>query len=65
MALAGVSTIGSFSLKEVLSRTGTPVTSSKLRISFQYKGLTSLSTVCRRPVPSPWVTAGIRSRCPA
>ena len=62
IACAGVLTIGSFSLNEVLIRIGTPVSSPKRFSRLQYSGLTSRSTVCRRPVPSSWVTAGIRSR---
>ena len=37
MACTGVLTISSFSLKDVFSRTGTPVLSPKQRISFQLK----------------------------
>src|SRR5690242_6871311 len=63
IACAGVFTTGSFSLKDVFSRTGTPVRSAKRRINFQYTGLMSRSTLCSRPVPSAWTTAGIRAWC--
>ena len=62
IACAGVFTIGSFSLNDVLIRIGTPVSSPKRLSRLQYSGLTSRSTVCSRPVPSSCVTAGIRSR---
>ena len=61
-ASAGVWTIGSFSLKEVFRSTGTPVSASKDLRSFQYRGLLRRLTVCRRPEPSTWVTAGMMER---
>ncbi len=49
LAWAGVYTMGSFSLKEVLRSTGTPVRSPNRRMSFQYSGFTCRSTVWSRP----------------
>src|SRR6185369_2345779 len=54
--------MGSFSLKEVFNKIGTPVFSLNLSMSAWYRGDTSFETVCSRPVPSTWVTAGITSR---
>src|SRR5207245_7682031 len=61
-AWSGVSTMGSFSLNEVLSTTGTPLSFSKALMSCQYSGLALRLTVCSLPVPSTWVTAGMTSR---
>ena len=57
-AMSGVQTMGSFSVKLVLSTTGTPVSCLKALIKPQSRGLTCCSTVCKRPVPSIGVTAG-------
>src|SRR4029453_6382374 len=59
IASAGVQTIGSFSLKDVLRRTGTPVSLSNSEISRQYSGWVRRLTVCSLPLPSTCVGAGI------
>src|SRR3954464_9880751 len=51
-ASAGRSTIGSFSLKDVFSSMGTPLTRSNALIRFQYRGFECGLTVCSRPEPS-------------
>ena len=61
-ACSGVLTMGSLSLNDVFSTTGTPVSRSNAAISSWYAGLASRLTVCSRPVPSTWVGAGISSR---
>ena len=62
MASWGFKTMGSFSLNEVLSSTGTPVSFSNSLINAQYNGLFRRLTVWSRPVPSTWVGAGIAAR---
>ena len=62
MASAGLQTMGSLSLKEVFTTAGTPVKLPNSRISFQYLGLASRSTVCKRPVPSICVGAAKAAR---
>ena len=49
--------------RRVFSTIGTPERSRKAAISRAYRGLAAAVTVCRRPVPSSCVTAGMRSRC--
>src|SRR6185436_359054 len=61
-ASPGVQTMGSWTLKEVLSSTGTPVRFSNSWISRQYLGFVARSTSCGRAVPSTWTTAGISER---
>src|SRR5579864_7625920 len=61
-ASSGRQTIGSLSLNDVFSKTGTPVKSPKARMSRQYSGWVSRLTVCRRAVPSTCVGAGITAR---
>src|SRR6266568_3692395 len=58
-ASCGLQTTGSFSLKEVFSTIGIPVSARKLSIKKWYLGLVERDTVCRRPEPSTCVTAGI------
>ncbi len=48
-ASSGRSTIGSFSLNDVLRSTGTPVSSPNRWMSVQYGRLSARSTVCSRP----------------
>src|SRR6185295_16527260 len=57
-ASSGVLTMGSLSLNDVFKSMGTPVASSKALSSAQKRGFCSGETVCRRAVPSTWVTAG-------
>src|SRR3981189_3066447 len=58
-ASSGSHTTGSFSLKEVLRTIGTPVIVRKLEIKRWYLRFVKRDTVCRRPEPSTWQTAGI------
>src|SRR5262245_7817089 len=61
-ASRGRSTMGSFSLNDVLSRIGTPLMRSNALMRFQYRAFERRLTVWRRPDPSTWVTAGITDR---
>ena len=61
-ACSGVSTIGSFSLNEVLSSIGTPVRPLERLDQAVVARVGSRLTVCSRPEPSTCVIAGITAR---
>jgi putative transposase len=61
-ASSGVQTIGSFSLNEVLSTIGTPVSSLNAAMRLWSRGFIARSTVWSLPEPSTSVTAGMRRR---